>query len=82
MNVFMGIAIYFVLWWLAFFTMLPIGAQSAHEAGEEVPAGSDSAAPRAHGLGKKALWASGIASILWLGVFWAVSVDLIGMYGR
>jgi predicted secreted protein len=33
MNLLLGIAIYVIVWWLAFFTMLPIGAQSHHEAG-------------------------------------------------
>ena len=79
MNLLLGLAIYFILWWLAFFTMLPIGAQSAHEAGEQVPAGSESGAPKVHALGKKAMAAAGIAAVLWLGVAWAVSVDLFGM---
>ena len=35
MNLFLGIAIYVILWWLSFFTMLPMGAQSLHEAGED-----------------------------------------------
>ena len=34
-----GIAIYFVLWWLVLFTVLPWGATSAHELGQEVEAG-------------------------------------------
>lgn len=79
MNPLLGAAIYFILWWLAFFTMLPIGAQSAHEAGEQVPDGSEVGAPKTPGLGKKALAAAVIAAVLWLGVAWAVSVDLFGM---
>lgn len=81
MNLLLGLAIYFILWWLAFFTMLPIGAQSAHEAGEQVPAGSEVGAPRVLNLGKKALWAAGIAAIAWLVVAWGVSTDLFRMRG-
>jgi hypothetical protein len=41
MNLFLGMAIYVIVWWLAFFVMLPIGAQSHHEADEEtVPGGA------------------------------------------
>jgi predicted secreted protein len=79
MSPFLGVAIYIILWWLSFFTMLPIGVQSPHEADEEVPAGSEIGAPRVHLLGWKALWAAAIAAILWLGVAWAISVDLVNM---
>ena len=40
-----GIAIYFVLWWLVLFTVLPWGATSAHELGQEVEAGHAASAP-------------------------------------
>ncbi|MBL8536519.1 MAG: DUF1467 family protein [Hyphomonadaceae bacterium] len=79
MNLFLGIAIYIIVWWLAFFTMLPLGAQSLHEADEQAPPGVERGAPRAHNLGLKALLAAAIAAIVWLGVAWAISVDLWNM---
>lgn len=79
MSLFLGIAIYLILWWLSFFVMLPIGAQSHHEADEDVPAGSERGAPRVHRLRQKALWAAGLAAILWLVVAWGVSVDLFNL---
>ena len=81
MNPIMGTAVFTILWWLAFFLMLPIGAQSAHEAGESVAPGSEVGAPRVHRLGMKALWAAAIAAVLWLGVAWAVHADLFHMRG-
>lgn len=81
MNPLLGAAIYIILWWLAFFLMLPMGAQSSHEAGEEVPPGFESGAPRVHGLGMKALGAALIAAVLWLGVAWAIAADLFQMRG-
>jgi predicted secreted protein len=78
---FLGIAIYAILWWLSLFIMLPMGAQSLHEAGEEGAPGIERGAPKSHGLRRKALWATGISALLWLGVFWAVSVDLFQMRG-
>jgi predicted secreted protein len=56
--------------------MLPMGAQSHYEAGEEVVPGSERGAPKFHNVRQKALWAAGIAAIVWLGIAWAVSVDL------
>ena len=81
MNLFLGVAIYVILWWLTFFTLLPIGAASLHETGEEAAPGVERGAPRAPKLGLKALIASGIAAVLWLGVAWAISVDLFAMRG-
>lgn len=80
MNLFLGIAIYVILWWLAFFTMLPIGAQSLHEGDEQAVPGVERGAPKSHRLGFKALLASGIAAVLWLGVAWAVSADMFNVY--
>lgn len=81
MSLFLGIAIYVIVWWLAFFTMLPIGAHSAHEAGEQYVRGAEHGAPKIPNLGRKALFATVISAVLWLGVAWAISVDLVGMRG-
>lgn len=79
MSLFLGVAIYLILWWLSFFALLPIGAQSHHEDDEDIVPGAERGAPKLHNLPRKALWAAGIAAVLWLGVFWAVKVDLFGM---
>lgn len=79
MNLFLGVAIYVIVWWLAFFTMLPIGARSLHEAGEDGAPGVERGAPRAHNLGVKAALAAVIAAVVWLGIAWAISVDLWNM---
>lgn len=81
MNLFLAIAIYVILWWLVFFAMLPIGARSAHEAGERYVQGAEHGAPKVHNIRLKMLLATGIAAVLWLGVAWAVSVDLFRVYG-
>lgn len=79
MNPVLGIAIYLIVWWLAFFLVLPIGAQSHHEAEEDTVPGAERGAPRVHRLRLKALLAAGIAAIVWLFVAWAISVDLWNM---
>lgn len=81
MNPILGAATYVILWWLAFFVMLPMGAQSLHEADEESVPGVERGAPKSHRLKFKALLATGIAAVLWLGVAWAVSVDLFHVRG-
>ena len=81
MNFFLGAAIYIIVWWLVFFTVLPLGARSLHEAGEDVPRGSEPGSPRSHDLGKKALIAAAIAAVVWLGVAWAITNDVWNMRG-
>ena len=53
-------AIYFVLWWITLFVMLPIGVRSQHEEGGGVP-GTDPGAPVASQMGRSA----GAVRLLW-----------------
>jgi predicted secreted protein len=39
-----GLAVYFVVWWVVLFAVLPIGLRTQHEAGEVVP-GTPASAP-------------------------------------
>lgn len=79
MDSVLGIAIYILLWWMAFFAMLPIGAHSFVEADQTAEAGVERAAPMVHNLKKKALWAAMVAAILWILVFVAIQFDVFGV---
>jgi predicted secreted protein len=72
MQIGSAIAIYFVIWWLVLFAMLPIGIKSQEEAGEVVP-GSEVGAPAKPMLLKKMLWTT-IASFPVLGIVWLWNV--------
>lgn len=63
--IFIGPATFIVLWWLAFFVMLPMGVKNHDEAGVETPAGVERAAPAAPELLKKALYAAALAAVIW-----------------
>ncbi len=54
MNITGGIALYFIIWWLTLFAVLPIGVRSQQEAGEVVP-GSEAGAPATARMGYKVL---------------------------
>ncbi len=60
----LSIAVFFTIWWVVLFAVLPIGVRSATEAGIDAPAGTDPGAPAAHNLPKKALWTTLIALVL------------------
>ena len=60
----LSIALYFTIWWIALFAVLPFGVRSQHEDGD-FPEGTDPGAPVAPKLWWKALWTSIVAAILW-----------------
>jgi predicted secreted protein len=66
-------AIYFVIWWLVLFTVLPFGVRNAAETGEVVEAGNDPGAPTVAALKPKLIWTTIVASIVFA-ICWAVYV--------
>ena len=71
------IAIYFVIWWITLFAVLPFGVRSAHEAGAIVEEGHDAGAPMFHGLLIKAAVNTVIAAIVFAGIYWAYTHGLL-----
>lgn len=55
------VALYFIVWWIALYAVLPIGVKNAHEAGVDVEKGNDAGAPVTPNLGKKAILTSLLA---------------------
>lgn len=61
----LGIASYFVIWWISLFAVLPFGVRSQHEAGDIVP-GSEAGAPAKPMLLKKVIANTVLAAVVWL----------------
>ncbi len=59
-----ALAIYFVLWWLVLFVTLPFGVRSQHEDGGGPP-GTDPGAPVATQMGRKLIWTTVIAAVVY-----------------
>ncbi len=70
MSVATGLAIYFIIWWLVLFAVLPFGVRSQQESGDVAP-GSDPGAPVLPRLARKLLWTT-IVSGLVFGLGYAV----------
>lgn len=73
------IAVFFVIWWLSFVAVLPIGDRSQHDAGEVV-AGTDPGAPVTPRLLRKFLLATGVAIVMTLLLFWGLSNETLHHY--
>jgi predicted secreted protein len=56
-------AIYFVLWWVVLFAVLPFGVRSQIENGEEI-SGTDPGAPSVPRMARKLLWTTIISAVI------------------
>jgi predicted secreted protein len=73
----LGTAVYFVIWWVLLFAILPFGVQSQKEARTIVP-GTDPGAPVFHNLGRKVLVNTLVSGLLWLVANWAYVTYYLG----
>jgi predicted secreted protein len=62
-----GLALYFVIWWILLFVVLPFGVRSQVESGDVVQ-GSEPGAPALPALREKAIWTTFVASVVLIGV--------------
>jgi predicted secreted protein len=67
-SVLSALAIFFIIWWLCLFVVLPFGVKSQHEGREIVP-GSDPGAPQQPLLLRRALATTLLAAIVFAGVY-------------
>ena len=73
-------AVYFVVWWLTFVAVLPIGNRSHHELGVEVVAGGDPGSPLRPRLVFKLLLATLLAAVFTALLLWGVSNETLHHY--
>jgi predicted secreted protein len=67
------IAIYFVLWWIVLFAVLPFGVRNASETGSDVVEGHDTGAPVAPMLMKKAITTTIVSALIFAVFYWLVT---------
>jgi predicted secreted protein len=70
------IAIYFLIWWITLFAVLPWGVRNQEEVGEVVP-GTDPGAPAIHRVWSKLAWTTAIATVIFGILYVAYSGGLI-----
>ena len=58
-------AIFFVIWWIVLFAVLPFGVRSQQEQGAVTP-GTEPGAPHAPRLLQKALWTTTVSAVLFV----------------
>jgi len=63
MPVTTGIAIFFLIWWIVLFAVLPWGVRSQAEGGEVAP-GTDPGAPAIPNLRRKLIWTTVVSAVV------------------
>jgi predicted secreted protein len=73
-------ATFFLIWWVVLFAVLPWGVQSQHESGDTTP-GTDPGAPVVPKLGRKLLWTTLVAGLLFSAFYIVTANHLVTFAG-
>ena len=68
-----SLIVYISIWWIVFFSVLPIGIKSQNKEFQEKLHGNDIGAPKNPNIGKKFLITTLITSILFFAIYYIVT---------
>tara|TARA_B100001248_G_scaffold25216_1_gene16535 strand:+ start:1504 stop:1758 length:255 start_codon:yes stop_codon:yes gene_type:complete len=74
-----SIIVYVMIWWIIFFSVLPIGIRSNKEVFKDNIGGMDPGAPKNPNIGKKFLITTLITTIIFLVIYYLVEFDLLNL---
>ena len=78
MTIPFAIAIYFVVWWIVLFAVLPFNVRTQEEAGETVP-GTPASAPSKFPLKRMFLINTVVAFVVFLIIWALIEIDAFGI---
>ena len=76
-----SIVVYVIIWWIVFFSVLPVGIQSNKEVFKDNIEGSDPGAPKNPRIGKKFLITTLITSIIFAVIYYLSINDYLNLRG-
>ncbi len=74
MSLFSAFAVYFVIWWITLFAVLPFGLRTQDEAGDIVPGTTESAPHKFHPW-RVVLWTSAVSAVVFA-LWWLVVMEI------
>ena len=74
-----SIIVYVLIWWMIFFSILPVGIQSNKEKFRERIGGVDPGAPKNPKMGKKFLITTIITSVIFIVIYYLVEFNLLNL---
>jgi len=72
-------AIYFVVWWVCLFIVLPFGVRNQVDAGDVTP-GTEAGAPLAPRLWQRVLWTTALSVPVTAGLLWLLTNPWLQKY--
>jgi predicted secreted protein len=76
MNIFSGIVVYVLIWWMVFFCALPFGIKNI----EKPKDGAMPGAPIDPGLKRKLVITTAIAVVIWLAAYALITSNLVSFH--
>ena len=76
-----SLIVYISIWWIVFFSILPIGIRSQNAKFTDNLNGNDRGAPKNPQIGKRFLITTFITSIIFLIIYYLVSQDYLNLRG-
>ena len=74
-----SLIVYISIWWIVFFSLLPVGIKSNNEKFNENISGSDPGAPKNPNIFKKFLYTTIITSIIFIGIYYMIINDYLNL---
>jgi len=74
-----GIIVYACIWWIVFFSILPIGIKSENLKFKENLTGNDPGAPNNPKIGKKFLITTLITTVIFIAIYYLVSLNYFNL---
>ncbi|PLW77482.1 DUF1467 family protein [Cohaesibacter celericrescens] len=75
-----GLAVYFIIWWISLFLVLPFGVKTQAETeGDDMRLGTAPSAPAKAMMLRKILATTVLASLLFGAFYWAVEIMGLGL---
>ena len=74
-----SIIVYVLIWWIIFFSVLPVGIQSNKEGFREKLEGNDPGAPKNPKIAKKFLITTIITTVIFIVIYYLVKIDLLNL---
>ena len=74
-----SIIVYVMIWWVIFFSVLPVGIRSNKEVFKDKIGGNDPGAPKNPKIGKKFLITTLITTIIFVVIYYLVKINLLNL---
>jgi predicted secreted protein len=81
MSIATTVAIFFLIWWVTLFMVLPWGIRSQHESGSDIAPGTDPGAPAIPNLRRKLVWTTLVSAVIFAGFYVAYVEHLVTFGG-